>query len=452
MMKHIFFSKNFSQTNNDDSVLRKDLHKTLRPIILMGLILCFLAITGFGIWGSFAPLDSAVIANGSIILQHNRKTIQHLEGGIITHLYVKEGQHVQAGQALLHLNNTHAQARKALLTQQLLAAKATEARLEAEREGKEKVTFPETLLATKNQELSKILSSQRALFDTDRKSLDEQITILEQKISQLRHQIKGLSAQKTATQQQQDIIIKEINIVSPLLQEGLVTESRMLQLTARSIELDGKQAEYQSAIALAYESITETELQILHIQTERLKEITDELKETQQIIANLHEELSAAEDVLQRTVIYAPQSGKVTGLQFHTIGGVISPAAPIMDIVPQNDPLIVEARVLPQDIELVRIGLPTKVMLSAYKSRFVPRIAGEVTYVSADRFSDPQNGTSYYLIRVRVYHRALARLNTTVKLYPGMPAEVFINTGTSTFLEYLLSPILDAFRRSFREA
>jgi HlyD family type I secretion membrane fusion protein len=176
-----------------------------------------------------------------------------------------------------------------------------------------------------------------------------------------------------------------------------------------------------------------------------------ELKEVQQQISDLQEKIQASGDILKRTVITAPQAGKVTGLKYHTLGGVITPGAPIMDIVPQDDRLIIEAQVRPQDIDIVHEGLPAKVMLTAYKSRFVPRLEGKVTQVSADRFINDKTGEAYFLARIEINDGTIAKLTKNIVLYPGMPAEAFITTGESTLLQYMASPIIDSLRKSFKE-
>lgn len=430
----------------------KEVMEATKPALRFGLIIVAVSILLFGVWAGFAPLDSAAVASGSIVLDSNRKTIQHLEGGIITEMLVKDGDSVVEGQDLVKLNSANAGARQDLLMGQLRAEKATELRLIAERDGKNEVLFDDEMFKNKSDpKIAKVLDSQFRLFETKYKSLLGQVDVLQQRIAQLNSQIEGYEAQKKATENQLVLIREEVEAAETLLEKGLGTKPRVLQLKRRAEELEGQKGEYIAEIAKVKESIGENELQIINIKNEHMKEVVAELKETQQKIADLTEQLHSSEDVLTRTVIKAPQSGVVTGSKFHTIGGVISPGTPIMDIVPQDDNLVVEARVLPIDIDVVHEGLKAKVILSAYKARFVPRLEGEVIRVSADKFVDEHSGDSYYLARVRISEEEIKQLDKDINLYPGMPAEVFIVTGSRTLLDYLLSPITESMNRAFRE-
>ena len=420
--------------------------------VRFGVIVMLAVFLFFGVWGGFAPLESAAVATGSVVLDSSRKTIQHLEGGIIIEMLVKDGDEVFAGQPLLKLNSTTASARQDLLMGQWHYALATEARLAAERDEQPEIEFGEILLAEKdNPEVIKTIDTQKRLFDTRKKSLSGQVEILEQRVAQLNNQIDGLEAQKKATITQQELIAEEVETVEKLVAKGQGLKPRLLELKRRQAELQGKEGEYIAEIAKVREAIGENKLQSLNIKNEALKNTVDELKETQQKVADLSEQMNASVDVLSRTIITAPQSGIVTGMKYHTVGGVITPGAAIMDIVPEDDDLVVEAQVSPSDIDVVREGMTAKVMLSAYRSRFVPRLNGEVIRISADKFTDENSGASYYIARIRIDEKEIEELGENVELYPGMPAEVFIVTGSSTLLDYLISPITDSFRRAFRE-
>jgi HlyD family type I secretion membrane fusion protein len=438
-----------SQLDNGEEI--SELTKAIKPISKWGIIITTFVIGFFILWAGFAPLDSASIATGSVVLHENRKTIQHLEGGIISGILVKEGDFVTQGQPLINLNATSATAQQQLLLGQLRAALATEARLVAERDNKEEVDFSSMPLAQDNQNNDEITSSQKKLFETRRSAITGQVGILQERIKQYNEQVQGLSQQAGEITKQSNLIKEEVKTVAHLLEKGLEQKPRLLALQRRQSELKGESARLLSETATISGSISEVQLQIINVQNEYLKEVMTELKDVQQVVADLREKLLASGDILERTVITAPQSGKITGLQFHTIGGVISPGATIMEIVPQNDKLIVEARVKPEDIDIVKEGLDAKVMLSAYKSRSVPRLEGKVTYLSADRFKDEQTGMYYYLAKIEINEDEIANLSTDVELYPGMPTESFIKTGESTFLNYLASPIIDSFRRSFKE-
>ncbi|MDB2414935.1 HlyD family type I secretion periplasmic adaptor subunit [Rickettsiales bacterium] len=425
---------------------------SIRGAVIWGIIITIIVTIFFGIWAGFAQLDSAAIASGSVVLSSNRKTVQHLEGGIIEDIMVKDGDEVIIGQPLIYLNSTSANAQQKLLLGQLRSTKATESRLLAERDGGKKVIFSHPLLQNHSDPVVKeIIQSQTKLFETKQASLVSQIDILQERIMQYNEQIKGLKAQGVQVSKQIELIKEEIGTVSILLKKGFEQKPRLLALQRKEAELKSEAAKYYSEIATIKGSISETQMQIVSVQVEYLKETMLELKEVQQQISDLQEKLQASGDILERTVITAQQSGKITGLKFHTRGGVITPGTPILDIVPQDDRLIIEAQVKPQDIDVVHEGLPAKVMLSAYKSRFVPRLAGKVTQVSADRFNNENTGEAFYLARIEINDGEIEKLSTNVELYPGMPAEIFITTGEGTFLQYLASPIIDSFRRAFKE-
>lgn len=441
-----------ASTQLDNAEEIKEVTESIAPISKWGMIITAFVTGFFILWAGLAPLESASIATGSVVLHENRKTIQHLEGGIISEILVKEGDVVTQGQPLMTLNATSATAQQQLLLGQLRNALATEARLLAERDDLTEVNFDSIYEAgLANNKTEEVIASQKRLFETRRATIIGQVDILQERIMQYNDQIEGLSAQITEVKAQSALIGEEVKTVSHLLDKGLEQKPRLLALKRKQSELKGQAAQFISEIATIQGSISEVQLQMINVQNEYLKEVMTELKDVQQQVSDLREKLLASGDVLERTIIVAPQSGKITGLQFHTLGGVIAPGAQIMDIVPQNDKLIVEARVKPEDIDIVREGLEAKVMLSAYKSRFVPRLNGEVIYLSADKFTDEQTGQHYFLARIEINEEEIDNLAANVELYPGMPAESFIKTGESTFLNYLASPIIDSFRRSFKE-
>lgn len=442
------------QGNPANNILQPEKSEVLniiRPAIIWGMIVTAGVFLFFGVWAGFAPLDSAAIANGSVVLSASRKTVQHLEGGIIQEILVKDGDEVTVGQPLLHLNATSANSQQELLLGQFRTAKAAEIRLLAERDDGEPDFDNPLLKDSSNSELQMLIDSQKKLFETKRAAVIGQVNVLQERIMQYNEQIKGLEAQTEEVKKQNGLIAQEVKSVAGLVEKGLEQKPRLLALQRRKSELDSEAAKHFSEIATIKGSISESQLQIINVQNEYLKDVMTELKEVQQQVSDLQEKIQASGDILKRTVITAQQAGKVTGLKYHTIGGVISPGAPIMDIVPQDDRLIIEAHVKPQDIDVVHEGLSAKVMLSAYKSRFVPRLEGKVTQVSADRFTNDKTGEYYFLARIEINEGALEKLSENIVLYPGMPAEAFITTGEGTFLQYLASPIIDSLRRSFKE-
>ncbi len=420
-----------------------------KPILVGGWL--FIILFGFfGLWAVIAPIASAAIAPGKIILSGNKKTIQHFEGGIVDEIYVREGETVKAGEALIKLNETAARARLDLYRKQLLAAQAAEARLLAERDNKDEISFPPAVMKQRhNPDMAEIIESQQRLFNSRRTSIASQAGIIEQKKAQYSNEIKGLEAQIKAATAQIGYLQEEIHAVSTLLKQGNAQKPRLLALQRAQADLQGKRGEYKSSISRAEQAIAEADLEILNLQNDFANKVAAEYKENVDKIADLQERLKASEDIMDRIIITAPLSGVVTDLQAHTIGGVIKPGDKIMDIVP-IDELLVQAMVSPQDIDVVKEGLEAHVRLTAYKARAVPPLKGVVVGVSADRFENPNNGQSFFLARVQINESELQE-HKNIQLTPGMPADVLIITGERTLFGYMMTPITDAFRKAFRE-
>lgn len=419
--------------------------------ILLGVWTMVVVFGVFGLWAGLAPLASATVSVGQVVLNSNRKTIQHLEGGIVDAILVREGQHIEAGQPLVRLNETSSKARLDLFKGQYRTMKAAEARLIAERDGASTIAFAKELTDQQNDPAVKeVLDTQRDLFNYRRKTLQSQIDILNKKMLQHQLEIKGLEAEVSAASTQISLLNEEIRVVGKLLKEGNALKPRLLALQRGAAELEGKRGENQAAISRVQQTIMELELSLTGQKADYLNKVVEELKQTQLQLSDLQEKLRASVDVMNRVVITAPLAGIVTGLSIHTSGGVIQPGEKLMDIVPTDDQLIVEAKIAPHDIEPVRPGLKARIRLTAYKSRFVAPVEGTVLNVSADRFSDPRTGESYYTARIAVDPKELEK-DKGISLYPGMPADVMIITGERTLLAYLLSPIRDSFSHAFRE-
>ncbi len=422
-----------------------------RPIVF-GLWTMLIVFLGIGLWAGVVPLASAAIARGKVVLDSNRKTIQHLEGGIIDKILVSEGGKVEKGQTLVRLNETAAKTRYDLYFGQYNTSLATEARLVAERDGLEAPIFPPELLKVEqsNPAIAEILDSQRRLFASRKEALDGQLNILHQKSSQFTEEIHGLEAQVESATRQIALLDEEIEAVATLLKQGNAQKPRLLALQRAQADLKGQQGEDQARIARARQSIAEADLAISNQKTEFNNKVIADLKDTQQQLADLSERIRASGDIMDRIIISSPISGIVTDLRVHTIGGVISPGEKIMDIVP-NDKLVIEALISPQDIDVVKPDLLARVHLTAYSSRRLPPVEGKVIHVSADSFEDQRTGTQYFKARIEIDPKSLAALGTDVELTPGMMADVQIVTGERTLLSYLVSPIRDSFYNAFRE-
>jgi len=415
-----------------------------------GLVAVF--ICGFGAWSVTAPLESAAIAAGSVEAESSRKTVQHLEGGIVAKILVKDGDAVAMGQPLIRLDDTKARATAQALQGQLREAQAREARLLAERDGRDSIQFPLPLrqAAEKNPALMEVLAGQQRIFISRRQLYQSQLAVLAQRQQQISRQMLGLRFQVTAAEKRSEIIKKEMDSIAPLVAKGIIAQPRKLSLEREQAEIEGRRGQAQEEMARAEQGVGEAHAQILKLRSDREAEIAQSLRDVQALVFQLSERSEAAEDVLARTEVRAPEDGVVTDLRIRTPGGVVAEGQPLLDLVPKHDRLIVTAQVRPDDIDVVHPGLPAQVRLMPYKHRRVPPVQGTLTYVSADRLVDKATERSYYTARIRLDENSLAAL-PEVEVMAGMPVEVLIKTGKFTAAGYMLRPVMDSFNRAFRE-
>jgi len=417
----------------------------LRGVTLAGNLLAGCFILGFGTWSAFAPLESAAIASGAVESETSRKTIQHLEGGIVRQILVTDGDFVRAGQTLIILDGTKAHAEVESLQGQLWDARAREMRLQAEQQGQERVSFPQN----EGPSAGAVFARQQDIFDTRRQVFQSQAAVIREKRLQVEKEITGLKAQASAAAQRATIIREESAMVADLVSKGLERRPRLLNLEREKAEIDGRQGEIAAQISRAEQVISESQVTLLKLESDRQNEVAQSLREAQNQIFQLRERLRAADDQLSRTQVKAPEDGVITELRVHTPGGVVGPGAPLLDVVPSQDRLIVTARVRPEDIDVVHTGLKAHVHLLPYNQRRVPRLEGIVTHVSADRLVDKRTDQPYYATKIRVQDPLVAQEG--LQIIPGMPAQVFIKTGRGTVALYALRPLLDSFNNAFRE-
>lgn len=417
----------------------------------LALVAVLLTFGGFGGWAAVAELDSAAVAEGAVKVESHRKTVQLLEPGIIKRILVREGETVRVGQILVEMDETQARASYQIIQGQHRLALARLARLQGElAEADEMPVPPELARRAEDPEVAEILTGQRNLFQARRDSYRGQISIFERKIGQLREEIQAMGAQERAAAEQIRYIQEEMKGINELVQRGLERKPRLLALQRANAELVGQRGQMQSSAAAARQTISQTEFQMIDLKNSSRNDIVSQIESTQKDLADLAERLVASADLLRRMKVLSPQDGTVVAIQVFTDGGVIKAGEPIMDIVPQEDLLVVDAKVRPTDIDAVRVGQRADIALVSYKRRVVPQVAGVVMNVSADLLTDPRSGEGFYTARIRVDSAELDRL-TGVELYPGMPVDAFILTGRRTALDYLLSPITDGLRRTFRE-
>lgn len=365
---------------------------------------------------------------------------------------MRNGDVVTAGQVLLRLDNTAAQSHSDELRGQYLAAKAGEARLIAERDNVNAITFPAELLTAESSDvkLHEILETQRQLFAAKRDALSGQIAVLNQKIAQSQQEINGLRQQVSSANTQIGLLAEEIAVKQELLAKGNALKPQVLALQRQQAQVTGDRGNAQAMIARAEQTINESKISILNQKNQMLNEVVAELKDTQVQLSSLEERVRTSSDITKRIEITAPVAGTITNLAVHTVGGVVKPGETLLSLVPQHDKLIVEARVSPNDIAVVHDGLPAQVRLTAFHLRYLRPVKGTVTTVSADRIDEPRTGEGYYLARVEIPQSELVALGN-LQLTPGMPAETLIVTGSRTMLSYLTHPIRESFGHAFHE-
>ena len=426
------------------------LKRNIRGPNRIGLSIVVAFMATFVVWGILTPLAGGALAPGVLAPVQGKKVVQHLEDGIIAELSVHDGDIVEVGQSLVVLENVQARANHDALQQQRWSLLAKQARLQAESEGRSEIEWPFELQPT-DPNIVTIINAQRMVFDTRETDLITRKNILHQRIDQLSEQIKGIEAQVDSASGQLELIAEELQGKEILLRQGLMPKPEYLRLKRTKVEIEGRRGEYLAQIAKARQEISEAQLQIVKADAERATQVASESDSVRADLTSTVEKMRSSEDVLKRTVVSAPISGTVVNLNFKTIGGVVEKGRPILEIVPSNDALVIEARTTPLDVKAVHNGLNAQIHFTAYSSRSTPRIPGTVQSVSADRLLDSNTNQPYYLVKVTVDREAMGRLAPNVKLIPGMPADVLIITEHRTMFDYLFQPFLETFRRSFHE-
>jgi HlyD family secretion protein len=439
------------------TVPEQDPRGVIRKLNLIGLAITVLLVGGVGGWATTAQLAGAVIAPGTIVVESNVKKVQHPTGGVVGEILVKEGSEVDEGQVVLRLDDTVTRSTLGVVRSQLDELMAREARLLAERDDASEIVFPTQLTRRGNDTSATMaVAGEEKLFESRKTARTGQRAQLRERIAQLNEEIRGVTAQLTAKESELELIEKELVGVAELYHKKLVSISRYTQLQRDETRLQGERGQLIADTARARGKISETELQIIQVDQDFRTDVLKDMREAQGKIAEFKERLTAAEDQLKRVDLRAPQAGIVHQLAMHTVGGVISNAEIIMQIVPRADELVVEAKVSPSDIDQVATEAKAVVRIMAGNQRTQPEIKGVLTRVSADlaREPQPQNSTqppqAYYTVRIALPAAEVARLKD-LRLLPGMPAEVFIQTHDRTPLQYLLKPLQEQIARTFRE-
>ena len=405
----------------------------------------------FILWGSLAPLAQGVVAMGLVEVDGENKTIQHLEGGIVKTLFVREGDNVAPGDPLLELDDTKPRAEQELLEARYYGALAEIDRLNAELYGREEVNFSrefETLRG--NLRVEEILQSQVDLFKERRGQHAGEIEILKGRVEQLGEQVNGLTARRDASRQEQELLEKDVDALASLAERQLVSEDQLTQRRLNLAQTRGQVGQISAEIAEAQLAIGETRQRIIQLQNDYRTELSTSLTEAQNLYFETGDRLFAVRDQVVRTRIIAPLGGKVINLQVHTVGGVVPSGQPIMNIVPEDDRLIVEAKVMPTDRDNVNVGQEARLRITPLNQRATPELLGQVVLVSADILTNDEAREQYYLARISIPDSEYAKLGDK-DIRPGFPVEVTFSGSKRTMLQYLAEPLFGTLRRAMKE-
>lgn len=429
-----------------------------RREIRIGLIIAAIFFVGFLGWAAIARMDAAAFAEGQLVVSGQRQSVQHRDGGVVGAIYVREGQRVTKGQVLLDLAAAEVLGQERALMSQVLGLQAQRARLRAEQLGLPSIPTPPefaALTGADRTEAESALQIQRVQFNARSSMLSAQRGVLRQRSAQSAEQGQGMQRQMTASTQQEKLIDDELEGLRALEAKGFVTKTRIRALERAKAELGGQRGQYAAGVAQSREAMGESRLQILETEKAQKERIASELRDAEFALADLLPKLGAAKDQLARTKIRAPATGTVVGLSIFTVGGVVAPGQKLMDIVPDRAALKVEARVSPGDADDVRVGQAAELKFVGLHERDLPNLAGEVTRLSADSFTDEKTGISYFTAEVTVPADQLELIQKSrgadFKLRAGMPVQVLIPLRKRTALQYALEPLTGSLWRSFRE-
>lgn len=422
--------------------------------LTLGMLTLLVLLGGFGAWAVMTRISGAIVAAGQMEVDQNRQIVQHLDGGIVDQVLVEEGDRVEAGQVLIVLDPTSLASELAIVEGQLFELAARTARLAAERDSADTITFPDELLkvAAEQDDVADMVDGQQRLFEARRISLDNEAQQLARRREQIDSQVDGIDAQMTALEEQADLISQELDDQQSLLDRGLAQASRVLALQRQSAQIFGTIGELTASRAEALGRQTEIDIEILKLQSRRREEAIAELRDQQTRLVELAERRNSLRERISRLEVTAPTAGIVYGMEVNTPRSVIRPADPLAFIVPQDRPLVIAARIEPIHVDQVYVGQEVVLRFPAFDSRQTPELFGNVTKVSADAFTDERTSLSYYRAEIALDEGEAERLGQEKEILPGMPVEAYIRTGDRTPLAYLVKPFTDYFNKAFRES
>lgn len=417
----------------------------------LGFAVLFIALGGFVLWATTATLAVAVVAPGDVSVASFKRTIKHLEGGVVKELPVADGDQVEAGDPLLVINDTQVRSQRDIARSKYLINRAMEVRLLAEQQGAENLEIPDELKNTDNPRIQQILAVQQGLFHARRQSYLSTLESLGEQNKQMQEQISGLQQRIGVNNRRIASLRGEAEDFRSLYREGLGDNQRLRELERQVLQYEGNNAEFTSKIAQLRSQISENRAEQEIRKQEFQKEVGEQLREAQAQIAQAEEQITSLSDQLDRAVIRAPVSGTVVGRKIHSVGAVVRAGEPIMEVVPSSDSFVIEARVPTRDIDNIYPGQYAEIRFSAFNQKTTTTIAGEVIHVSADSFKDEATGQQYYKARVEVSADGKKEMTESMHLLSGMPAEVMIRTGERTFASYIAKPINDMLSRAMQE-
>ncbi len=421
-------------------------------LVRSGLFFGVFLVVVFMIWGALAPIKGAVVTSGIIKIDLNRKTLQHLEGGIIKEILVREGSRVEKGQKLLILEDISTRSQLFILKDRYITGKVKEARLEAQKKNAKKIVFPKEITDTKEQKLTRILENEIDFFNSKLKSFNDQVKLLKFEISQINVGLKGSKQEMNAIKTGIGFIKKQLKATRSLEKKGYVEDSKIWEQQRLLAEKREKIGSLISEDALAQTKITNIRLKIITLENSYRQEADDQLKDTQLELREIQELLRPAEHAFERTEVVAPLAGQVMNIKVNTVGGVVRPGEDLMELVPDKKELIIEAKIQTSDIDSVHLDQLAYIQLLAYSSRKTPLLRGKVNYISDDVIEDNiDRGVYFYLCHIKVDEASIADLAENVLLSPGMPITAFLQTRSRTFMDFILDPIVSHARRGFRE-
>jgi HlyD family secretion protein len=424
-----------------------------RGPLTLGFLAIAVLVGGFGTWATTTRISGAIVAPGAIEVEQNRQVVQHLDGGIVASIEVREGDMVTVGQVLIRLDAEDLTSELSIVESQLFDLMARRGRLEAERDDARDVVFAPELLAVaeSNPDVAAILEGNRRLFQQRRDNLWSSVEQLEKRAAQIAAQISGIDAQRGALDEQARLIAEELADQQTLLDKGLAQASRVSALQREQARLVGTLGEVIATSAGAEGRITEIEIEILRIQAQRREEASEALSQLEGRELELVERRRALRQRRDRLDIRAPVSGAVHAMQVFGAGAVIRPAEPVLFIVPQDRPLIIGVRVAPIHIDQIRVGQPVFLRFAAFDSRTTPELTGTVLSISPDALTDEATGQRFYRARIEMPEDETDKLPAGTTLIPGMPVEAYLRTGDRSPLAYLVKPLTDYFNKALRE-